>query len=127
MGISVSPLSSSSSGKHLFCLHATSSIVLTSSALWFAGIGRDKHTPEKVEKTTSAGKEGYSLAGMSPGWYYLFAVIEPVSETKIDTASGSAEYIATHDCRCALHLGPTGRLWEIHPTGPVRTSHFSVG
>jgi len=126
MGISVSPLSSFSSGKHHFCLHVPSS-VLTSSALWFAGVGRDKPTPEKVEKTNSAGKEGYSLAGMSPGWYYLFAVIEPVSEPIFDTASGKTEYIATHDCWCALHLGPTGRLWKIYPTGPVRTSHFSVG
>jgi hypothetical protein len=60
---------------------------VTSSALWFAGIGRDKPTPVKVEKqSTSAETEVYSMAGMSLGWYYLFAVIEPVCSSHIPQA-----------------------------------------
>jgi hypothetical protein len=45
-------------------------------SLWFLGIGRVKPaTPDKVEKV----EQGPPLpAGIATGWYYIFAVIEPV-------------------------------------------------
>jgi len=45
-------------------------------SLWFLGVGRVKPaTPDKVEKV----EQGPSLpAGIATGWYYIFAVIEPV-------------------------------------------------
>jgi hypothetical protein len=45
-------------------------------SLWFLGIGRVKPaTPDKTEKV----EQGPSLpAGIATGWYYIFAVIEPV-------------------------------------------------
>jgi hypothetical protein len=45
-------------------------------SLWFLGVGRVKPaTSEKVEKVD----QGLSLpAGIATGWYYIFAVIEPV-------------------------------------------------
>jgi len=45
-------------------------------SLWFLGVGRVKPvTPDKVEKA----EQGPSLpAGIATGWYYIFAVIEPV-------------------------------------------------
>ena len=45
-------------------------------SLWFLGVGRVKPaTPGKVERV----EQGPSLpAGIATGWYYIFAVIEPV-------------------------------------------------
>jgi len=45
-------------------------------SLWFLGVGRVKPaTPDKAEKV----EQGPSLpAGIATGWYYIFAVIEPV-------------------------------------------------
>jgi hypothetical protein len=47
-----------------------------SRSLWFLGVGRVKPAaPDKVEKV----EQGPSLlAGIATGWYYIFAVIEPV-------------------------------------------------
>jgi hypothetical protein len=58
-------------------------LIRTCSSLWFAGVGRDKPAAEKVDESVSLDKSStqtYSLAGMSPGWYYIFAVVEPVSQ-----------------------------------------------
>jgi hypothetical protein len=45
-------------------------------SLWFLGVGRVKPaTSDKVEKV----EQGPSLpAGIATGWYYIFAIIEPV-------------------------------------------------
>ena len=45
-------------------------------SLWFLGVGRVKPaTPDKAEKV----EQDTSLpAGIATGWYYIFAVIEPV-------------------------------------------------
>ena len=45
-------------------------------SLWFLGVGRVKPaTPDKVERV----EQGPTLpAGIATGWYYIFAVIEPV-------------------------------------------------
>lgn len=58
-------------------------LIRACSSLWFAGVGRDKPAAEKVDVTTTldeSSTQTYSLAGMSPGWYYIFAVVEPVSQ-----------------------------------------------